>query len=275
MPSDEVLQVRLNAFEGPLDLLLFLIRRAEVDIHDIPIAQITQQYLDTVARARDLDVEQAGEFLVMAATLVEIKSRMLAPRLEGADPEDPLVPSEAGEDPRRDLVRQLLAYQRFRSAADGLDRLRREFEQRWPASGSAETSGDETLRPDVTPQDLDLGDVHVLDLLEAFERLSAAVDFTRLGEHAVTMDDTPIGLHQDDLVDRLARSPERRMTLQRVFEGRSRMDRIGLFLALLELARQQRIKVRQASAADAIELELLEGEPLPASEPSASSSLAP
>jgi segregation and condensation protein A len=275
MPPDDSYQVRLNAFEGPLDLLLFLIRRAEVDIHDIPIAQLTQQYLDTVARARDLDVEQAGEFLVMAATLVEIKSRMLAPRLEGADPEDPLVPSEPGEDPRRDLVRQLLAYQRFRSAADGLDRLRREFERRWPASGSAETSDDAAPRPGLSPEDLDLGDVHVLDLLQAFERLSAAVDFTRLGEHAVTMDDTPIGLHQDDLVDRLTRSPDRRMTLHRVFEGRSRMDRIGLFLALLELARQQRVKVRQASAADAIELELIDAEPLAASGASTSSSAAP
>jgi chromatin segregation and condensation protein Rec8/ScpA/Scc1 (kleisin family) len=119
--------------------------------------------------------------------------------------------------------------------------------------------------------DLDLGDVHVLDLLEAFERIGSAVDFTRLGEHNVVWDDTPIGLHQDDLVDRLQRSEGRRMTLQSVFAGRTRLDRIGLFLALLELARQQRVRVRQASAAEAIELELLE-----ASTPaSAASSAAP
>jgi len=95
-------------------------------------------------------------------------------------------------------------------------------------------------------RDLELEDAHVLDLLEAFERLSASVDFTRLGDHQVTWDDTPIGLHQDDLVDRLARSDGRRMTLQSVFEGRSRLDRIGLFLALLELARQQRVRVQKA-----------------------------
>jgi segregation and condensation protein A len=272
MSTGDGYQVRLGSFEGPLDLLLFLIRRAEVDIHDIPIAQITRQYLDTVAGARDMDVEQAGEFLVMAATLVEIKSRMLAPPEEGADPVDPLAPSEAGEDPRRDLVRQLLAYQRFRSAADGLDRLRREYEQRWPASGTAEPSAEGEVR-EWSEADLDLGDVHVLDLLEAFERIGSAVDFTRLGEHSVVWDDTPIGLHQDDLVDRLQRSEARRMTLQSVFAGRTRLDRIGLFLALLELARQQRVRVRQASAADAIELELLDG--VESSPASASSSAAP
>ena len=256
MPAGDDHQVRLSAFEGPLDLLLFLIRRAEVDIHDIPIAQITNQYLQTIRGARDLDVEQAGEFLVMAATLVEIKSRMLAPVPEGADTTDPLAPSEAGEDPRRDLVRQLLAYQRFRSAADGLERLRSEYSRRWPASGQADGPAEEGQERSWTPEDLDLGDVHVLDLLEAFERLSAAVDFTRLGDHQVTWDDTPIGLHQDDLVDRLARSDGRRMTLQGIFAGRSRLDRIGLFLALLELAREQRVRVRQDRAEDAIEIEL-------------------
>ncbi|MEY4842184.1 MAG: hypothetical protein RJA12_908, partial [Planctomycetota bacterium] len=98
MSSGDAYQVRLSAFEGPLDLLLFLIRRAEVDIHDIPIAEITKQYLHTVSGAKDLDVEQAGEFLVMAATLVEIKSRMLAPVQEGVEGEDAMAPTEEGED---------------------------------------------------------------------------------------------------------------------------------------------------------------------------------
>ena len=274
MSAGDAYQVRLSAFEGPLDLLLFLIRRAEVDIHDIPIAEITKQYLHTVSGAKDLDVEQAGEFLVMAATLVEIKSRMLAPVQEGVEGEDALAPTEEGEDPRRDLVRQLLAYQRFRSAADGLERLRSEYSRRWPASGTAELQPEEGEAREWSADDLDLGDVHVLDLLEAFERLSAAVDFTRLGEHNVTYDDTPIGLHQDDLVDRLSRSTDRRMTLQSIFEGRSRMDRIGLFLALLELAREQRVRVRQEKPGDAIELELRDSVSVP-NQASASSNAAP
>jgi len=253
-------QVKLASFEGPLDLLLFLIRRAEVDIHDIPIGAITSQYLEVLKSAQDMDVEQAGEFLVLAATLVEMKSRLLSPKPEHDDSQV-LPDASAHEDPRRELVQQLLAYQRFRTAAETLDSLRNEFSNRWSASGVAgeipADDGEATTVEEV--QDLDIGDVHLLDLLEAFERITLAVDFSRLGEHQVTFDDTPIGLHQDDLVDRLARSPEKRMRLEAIFEGRNRMDRIGLFLALLELAREQRIRVRQAQASEPIELELVDG----------------
>jgi segregation and condensation protein A len=253
-------QVKLASFEGPLDLLLFLIRRAEVDIHDIPIGAITSQYLEVLKSAQDMDVEQAGEFLVLAATLVEMKSRLLSPKPEHDDSQV-LPDASAHEDPRRELVQQLLAYQRFRTAAETLDSLRNEFSNRWSASGVAGAipadDGEATTVEEV--QDLDIGDVHLLDLLEAFERITLAVDFSRLGEHQVTFDDTPIGLHQDDLVDRLARSPEKRMRLEAIFEGRNRMDRIGLFLALLELAREQRIRVRQAQASEPIELELVDG----------------
>jgi len=252
-------QVKLASFEGPLDLLLFLIRRAEVDIHDIPIGAITSQYLEVLKSAQDMDVEQAGEFLVLAATLVEMKSRLLSPKPEHDDSQV-LPDASAHEDPRRELVQQLLAYQRFRTAAETLDSLRNEFSNRWSASGVAGAipadDGEATTVEEV--QDLDIGDVHLLDLLEAFERITLAVDFSRLGEHQVTFDDTPIGLHQDDLVDRLARSPEKRMRLEAIFEGRNRMDRIGLFLALLELAREQRIRVRQAQASEPIELELVD-----------------
>lgn len=259
MASVDEYQVKLSAFEGPLDLLLFLIRRTEVDIHDIPIAAITNQYLNVLKSAPDMDVEQAGEFLVLAATLVEIKSRLLSPKPE-QDDSQALSDTSVHEDPRRELVQQLLAYQRFRTAAETLDSLRSEFAMRWSASGVAGAvpaqDGQATTVEEV--QDLDIGDVHLLDLLEAFERITLAVDFSRLGEHQITFDDTPIGLHQDDLVDRLGRSPEKRMRLDAIFEGRSRMDRIGLFLALLELAREQRIRVRQAQASEPIELELLD-----------------
>ncbi|MCE9619031.1 MAG: segregation/condensation protein A [Planctomycetes bacterium] len=261
MASVDEYQVKLSAFQGPLDLLLFLIRRAEVDIHDIPIAAITNQYLEVLKGTTEMDVEQAGEFLVLAATLVEIKSRLLSPKPE-QDDSQVLPDSTLHEDPRRELVQQLLAYQRFRTAAETLDSLRSEFSRRWSASGAAgEPQKDEEATTVEEVQDLDIGDVHLLDLLEAFERITLAVDFTRLGEHQVAFDDTPIGLHQDDLVDRLSRAPERRMNLESIFEGRSRMDRIGLFLALLELAREQRIKVRQTNPSEPIELELTDSVP--------------
>ena len=136
MTLEDDYTVRLGTFEGPLDLLLYLIRRAEVDIHDIPIVEITDQYLDAIAdidAEATLDIDAAGEFLVMAATLVELKSRTLAPRRVGADGEEAGDAPETEEvDPRHDLVRQLLAYQRFRSAAGELDDRREEFAARWP-----------------------------------------------------------------------------------------------------------------------------------------------
>ena len=132
MAHQDDYEVRLSSFQGPLDLLLYLVRRAEVDIADIPIALITEQYFDLLKQIHRVDVELAGEFLVMAATLVEIKSRTLAPASAtgesvGNDPRSETI------DPRSDLVRQLLAYQRFRTAAGTLERLRDESARRFTA----------------------------------------------------------------------------------------------------------------------------------------------
>ena len=246
--------VRLGSFEGPLDLLLYLIRRAEVDIHDIPIVEITNQYLDAIGDIDgqpDLDIDAAGEFLVMAATLVELKSRTLAPKKD-ADDEGVSGPGdEEVEDPRHDLVRQLLAYQRFRSAAGSLEDRRAEFSARWPVRIRVGESPD---AEEATPLEID--DVHAGDLFDAFERIMSAIDPTRLGEHAVEYDDTPIGLHQEDLLDRLRRREDGRLSLQDTFVGRTRGAMIGLFLAVLELARQRRIGFRQDEDAT-IHLELL------------------
>src|SRR6187549_2819631 len=107
-------QVALDTFHGPLDLLLYLVRKHEVDVLDIPVARIADQFLEYLQVMKQLDVELAGDFLVMAATLMEIKSRMLVP----ADPEPG---SEADSDPRRELVRQLLEYRTFKDAASALE----------------------------------------------------------------------------------------------------------------------------------------------------------
>jgi segregation and condensation protein A len=266
MTLEDDYTVRLGTFEGPLDLLLYLIRRAEVDIHDIPIVEITDQYLDAIAdidAEATLDIDAAGEFLVMAATLVELKSRTLAPRRVGADGDDAGDAPETEEvDPRHDLVRQLLAYQRFRSAAGELDDRREEFAARWPVRiRVGQAAVEEGEGEDEAPA-LELDDVHAGDLFAAFERIMAAIDPTRLGEHAVEYDDTPIGLHQEDLVDRLQRSATGRMPLREAFEGRSRGAMIGLFLAVLELARQQRIRFHQDDVGD-IELALRDDPPPP------------
>lgn len=254
--------VRLEQFQGPLDLLLFLIRRAEVDIHDIPIGVITEQYLAHLGELHRIDMETAGEFLVMAATLVEIKARALAPREEDAGEESgsALLTDLERSDPRLDLVRQLLAYQRFRDASEALQSLRDEHSRRHPVR--LVEDAEEVPEPEDDEQSLEIEDAHVLDLLEAFERIIAAVDLDRLGDHRVEMDETPLALHQADLLDRLERAPGRRLPLQEIFAGRRRLEMIGLFLAALELARSQRLAIRQAEGDAAlvapIELEWLE-----------------
>src|SRR6267143_657578 len=115
--ASSLIRVQLPAFEGPLDLLLHLIQREEIEITDIPIARIAKEYLDTLDLMRELDLEVAGEFLVMAATLMRIKARMLLP---------PSIADEEEEDPREGLVRQLLEYRRFKEAARDLERLEAE-----------------------------------------------------------------------------------------------------------------------------------------------------
>ena len=112
-------QVALDAFHGPLDLLLYLVKRNEVDVRDIPVARIAEQFLDHLHAIQTIDVEWAGDFLVMAATLMEIKSKLLLPRPEETDGPEP-------EDPRRELVRQLVEYRKTKEAAGHLDRLAEE-----------------------------------------------------------------------------------------------------------------------------------------------------
>ncbi len=258
-------QVRLDAFCGPLDLLLYLIRRAEVDVSDIRISQITDQYLQFLRQVNDIDFEAAGEFLVMAATLMEIKSRALMPPEPLSDDESSPgaaqeIEMRAGEplDPRFELVQQLLEYQRYRMATESLEHGRREFSRQFPLLPSYGTQEQEPSGQ----HDLELEDAHVFDLYEIYSRIIASIDFDRMGDHRVEIDDTPAALYQDDLLDRLQRAPAGRMTLLEVFEGQDRGDRLGLFLALLELVRLRRLNVLQEDLSGDIKIELSHEPPL-------------
>ncbi|MEM1445868.1 MAG: segregation/condensation protein A [Planctomycetota bacterium] len=259
-------RVQLDAYAGPLDLLLYLVKRHEIDLHDIPMAELVEQYLAHLRVIETIDVEQAGEFLVMAATLVEIKSRMIMPpALRSEEDEagegDGVDTSDAQVDPRFELVQQLLAYKQFKDAANALEERAESWEARFPASAKAgeaasEPDPDET---DAPPADLDLDDVNVLDLCSAFGRVMEGIG--HLGNHEVTYDDTPISLHADDIADRLQRDggPRKAMTLRSIFRGRNRGEMIGLFLATLELVRQRKVKVLRGEAAgdpDQLELQL-------------------
>ncbi|MBL0926441.1 MAG: segregation/condensation protein A [Phycisphaerales bacterium] len=249
--------VRLEAFEGPLDLLLHLIRRAEVDITEISIARITEQYLAYLQQVDRIDVDVAGEFLVTAATLVEIKSRVLSP-VEGGGPGGPgetsasqaaaLAEAEA-DNPAAQLIRQLLAYKVYREAGERLERQREEWERRYP-SGRAGFDA-----PDVTPDELDIEDLEVYDLLQAFRKIVETVQFDRLGAHEITDDETPIELHIEDLRDRLKGGvPEVGLPMVEVFRGRRRAEMVGLFLALLEMVRRRELRVQQDRTTDQIVL---------------------
>ncbi len=238
-------RVQLDVYQGPLDLLLYLIRRDEIDIHDIPISPITEQYLEHLRTLKTLDINLAGEFLVMAATLMEIKSAMLAPREQDEDQAD-LPAAEDPTDPRYELIHQLLAYRRYKDAAHDLEQRKASHEARFARSPVIPDFRDER-----TPE-LDLEDVSLWDLVEAFGRIMDQVGL-RDHRHEVVVDDTPIELHAADLVDRLERDGP--MTLQAVFEGRQPGEMLGLFLATLELVRQRRLRVRQEQAGE-IHLEL-------------------
>lgn len=262
-------KVRLDQFEGPLDLLLYLIRRAEVDVTSISLARITEQYLAFLDQIHDVDVDNAGEFLVTAATLVELKSRLVSP----PDPEASIAGTEGGEagealapsararpgvpdDPAAELIRQLLAYKKIRDAAHALEARRAAWERSYPA---ARAPLDPNAPPEPEDVSIDVEDLVLYDLIEAYRRIIETVQFDRLGAHEVTYDDTPIELHAEDLLDQLRRDAEAKatsgpeaassgMSLRAIFRGRTRGEMIGLFLATLELVRQRKVAVYQEAA---------------------------
>lgn len=242
-PESGDYRIKLDAYAGPLDLLLYLVKRHEIDLHDIPVAELTEQYLRHLEVIKQIDVDAAGEFLVMACTLVEIKSRMIIPQSESEDdePDDPTQDIEADHDPRYELVQQLLAYKAFKDAAYALDSRAEQWERRFPVRTRA---GQRPPEPENAPdKTLDLEDVHVFDLCEAFGRILETVG--HLGDHKVAYDDTPISLHAEDIHDRLKRdAPRQGLTLREIFEGRTgKSEMIGLFLATLELVRQHLVTV--------------------------------
>lgn len=184
-------RVNLEIFAGPMDLLLYLVRKDEVDIYDIPIARITEQYCTYIEILKDLDIDIAGDFLVMAATLMEIKSAMLLPR-ENPEQADAI---DSG-DPRAELIRQLLEYKKFKDAANLLDASAQQQNQRFARPQSII----DKLKPNAEPE-IDMDQVSIWDLLEAFDAIMRATG--RGAEYRHITDDTPIDLYQIEILHRL------------------------------------------------------------------------
>jgi len=240
-------RVHTDIYNGPMDLLLYLIRRNEVDLYDIPIALITSQYCEYVATLSIIDPNAAGDFLVMAAALMEMKSRMLLPRTVGLEGE-----AEDLSDPRLELVRQLLEYKKFKDASFELGAAAAAQAMRWPRGPVHIAAAD--------PGEVDLDEVQVWDLVAAFTKLMASIGGGKAA-HEVVFDDTPIALHAADIIDRL-QGEGGELLFEQVFLGRNRVEMIGLFLALLELMRQQRVRITQPRILGPITIVLLSAEPI-------------
>ena len=222
------LQVFLEAFEGPLDLLLYLIRRQNIDILDIPIAEITQQYVQYIEVMKELQLELAGEYLLMAAMLAEIKSRMLLPRPESREDEEE-------EDPRAELVRRLQEYERFKKAASDIDELPRL--ERDVFVGSAETPERKVTQtlPDVTMKELLLAFHDVLKRAEMFSNLHLQRE--------------PLSVRQrmSEILSRIKASAF--TDFGKLFDPEEgRMGVAVTFIAILELLRESVIEVVQSDA---------------------------
>jgi segregation and condensation protein A len=231
-------KVKLEIFEGPLDLLLFLIKRDEIDIYDISIERITRQYLEYLQAFKELNIEVAGEFIVMAANLIYLKSRSLLP----ADQQPP--DEEADEtDPRWDLIRQLIEYKKFKEAAAELQTRALEQERIFTRDGSPATATDAPLR---------LAEVGIFQLIHAFQtvikRVEAREDLGEIfGEHFTVSDKI------DTILKRVANGALVRFS-ELFGEIASRVEIVVTFLALLELIRLKQVRALQRGVFDEIEI---------------------
>jgi len=253
VPDNEY-RIKLQVFEGPLDLLLFLIRKNEIDIYDIPIVSVTRQYIDALHAMQQLDLELAGEFFVMAASLMEIKSRMLLPKGEAAI--DPNADDEE-VDPRWELVHQLIQYKKFKEAAAQLDELARLRQDRMDRYVEAVS-----IRHDERP----LQSVDRIELWNTFNMV-----LRRLAEKLV------VGEIQDEQVTvadqmewlLLRAQTEKYFVFTQLFPGKVTLRTlVATFLAVLELARLKKLRLKQDEAfADigitVVEENALETAPLP------------
>jgi segregation and condensation protein A len=236
-------RVDLPVFRGPMDLLLYLVKRNEVDICDIPIARIAEQFSEYLGVIQLIDVEQAGDFLVMASTLMEIKSRLILPRGDEAGEEE--------EDPRLELVRQLIQYKKYKDAAALLEAQAERQSYRLPRLVVPPQAG-------ADPAQQPLRAVELWDLVSAFGRLMR--ETLALQPQQIVVDQTPLHVYMEQIVQRLER--ESRLPFSSLFGAPHTRGRlVGLFLAVLELTKGRRVVADQPEPFGDIWLSLRPPEP--------------
>ncbi|HSQ61001.1 MAG TPA: segregation/condensation protein A [Acidobacteriota bacterium] len=241
-PARAAIRVNLPAFEGPLDLLLHLIQQNEIEITDIPISKITKQYLDMLDLMRELDLEVAGEFLVMAATLMRIKARMLLP---------PVIEETEEEDPREGLVRQLLEYRRFKEAARDLERLEAERRLRFERGAPAQLED---------PEASELLPISLFRLLDALKGALAR----QVPPLVHTIHAEPMAIEEAmSLLRETLKSRGRLLFEESLDLFVTRIEKITAFLGLLELLKMGAVRATQEELFGPIFLEWRPGAPEP------------
>jgi segregation and condensation protein A len=246
-------RVELQQFEGPMDLLLFFIKRDEVDVYDIPIARIADEYLAYVRLLEEIDLDGVGDFIYMAALLINIKAQMLLPSTET---------DEEGEavDPRRELVERLLEYVRFKEAADQLS-TRRERRREHFTRGDASAHREEVQEN----HEVDV-DASVYDLVEALgQMLDTSESEDADPVHEVEPLEHSVEDQQRYVLNRLSEAP--RLSFRSLVEARSKGFVIATFLAVLELARQHYLRIELEDAASDFHLSEREEKPLQPEDP--------
>jgi segregation and condensation protein A len=226
-------RVQLDLFSGPLDLLLYLVRRNEVDVAHLPISRITHQFLQFLEVIEFLDLDMVGDFIVMASTLVEIKSRQVLPRAEEEETPDEI---PIGEDPSSELIRQLMEYKRYKDAALAMEQKAAEWQERYPRLSDDRPSAGKDHSEDP------IKEVELWDLVSALSRVlqKKVVEETS----SIRYDDTPISTYIDRIGARVREAG--RIPFSEFFEGTNlRSKIIGIFLAVLELLRHHGFRGEQ------------------------------
>jgi segregation and condensation protein A len=239
-------RVDLDDFRGPLDLLLYLIRKQELDVVDVRIADVTEQFLEHIAVLEQIDVDHVGDFLDIASQLIEMKSRAALPGEEEL--------AEELEDPRQDLVRRLLEYKQYRDAASMLEERSREWLERFPRAANDLPSRE------VSPDQQPIQEVELWDLVSAFGRVLKAKHAVP-GPESIRYDETPIHVYMQRIDEQLRR--DGRTSFTAFFESSVHKSKlVGMFLAVLELVRHQHARAAQPALFGEIWLEAGE-KPLP------------
>ncbi len=230
--------VKIDAFEGPLDLLLHLINRLEIDIYDIPVAEITEQYLIYIHTMKELELDVASEFLVMAATLLAIKSKMLLPKHE-EEQLDEFDMEEGEEDPRDELVERLIEYKKYKEAAAEL----KTKEQERGLMFTKPPSDLSDYAKDVQPEKADLN-VSLYDVLGAFQKLMRRKKLQKPVTAKVARQEIPIEKRMDEILDQLQRARVK-TSFYDLFPSDEKEHLVVSFLAVLELMKRKQIELNQ------------------------------